>query len=1057
LPGTALFFQIPVKTNTMGLPRWLLTAFSLLFFYVSFSQAICGFDLVQGRKIKEDPIYRQKILNYESNLRKYIQQHPLQSISKTQSNAFRPTPKTLSGPPYVIPVVVHIVTTGGPVGSIYNPTDAQVQGTIAYLNEVYNGTYPGTQGAGNLQIQFVLAQRDPNCNPTNGIDHIDGSGIAGYTSGGVNVQTTVGTDEINVKNLIRWDPTQYYNIWVVDKIDGNDGTSGTFVAGYAYFPGGDPNYDGTVLLATQMIAGQKTLPHELGHGFNLYHPFQNPADPTSSTCPINANCNTDGDQICDTDPITEPINFVCRTGTINPCTGTVYTINTESNYMNYTNCSTLFTADQNTRMLASAASPDRVSLTTSLGGTAPDAGSTQCIPKIDFELANDQVTEATTVTTGCRAYTDYTYNMVIGNLPSAATTATLAVISGTATEGMDFDITTNGNFSSPSKTINFPAGSTSSQSFTVRIYDDASVEGTESFTLGFSVNNGGGNAVAGDGRSTLTITINDNDVAPYGPVNTTKSIGSSLGLLLSPFAAANSKQKSQILYYASELSSVGIAAGNILGLALNLSKNSGSAFVYNSLTIKIGSTVHASLYNGSTEFPLSDASFTTVYSANYTSISGWNNFTFTTPFVWDGSSNLVVEICYDDGVATDQTDNTEAYTDGSANSNYVFQSGINCGGSFSSFSLYNSGFKPIVEFIYADPGTQVQTLVNSSRQQYLGPNADIYFYDQTNNQLMARIQNLSNFNYDCTQVIIDRAGTGTTPFWNNNPADNLMDKTFHVIPTNNNASGSYIITLYYTQAEINGWQTATGQSVSNIQLAKVPSQISNTTPANPTGAGVVTQGNPTVSTLGTNTALTYNFTNGFSGFGAGVFGVALPIELLSFEGQLKDHFANLQWTTSIEVNSKTFEIERSYDDSIFSSIGTIPAAGTSATQRNYSFKDPDIAQAMNYYRLKEIDMDGNFQYSKQILLQQSSAAYDYRVISNPFLDQVIIEFGQPQTGKIITRLLDITGRQMIRQVNEGSALTIIHMDVSNIHLSSGVYLLEIQYNNEVHAERVIKQ
>jgi hypothetical protein len=1041
----------------MGLPRLLLTAFSSLFFYISFSQAICGFDEVQGRKMRQDPIYRQKILNYESNLRKYILQHPLQPISKTQTNSIRPIPKTLSGPPYVIPVVVHVVTTGAAVGSIYNPTDAQVQGAIAYLNAVYNGTYPGTQGAGNLQIQFVLAQRDPNCNPTNGIDHIDGSAIAGYSSEGVNVQSTLGTDEINVKNLIRWDPTQYYNIWVVDKIDGNDGTSGTFIAGYAYFPGGDPNYDGTVLLATQMIAGQKTLPHELGHGFNLYHPFQNPADPTSATCPSNTSCSTDGDQICDTDPITEPINFVCRTGSTNACTGTAYTINTESNYMNYTDCNTLFTTDQNTRMLASAASPDRISLTTSLGGTAPDAGTTQCIPKIDFELANDQVTEATAATTGCRAYTDYTYNMVIGNLPSSATTATLSVISGTATEGLDFDISTNGNFTSPSKTLSFPAGSASSQSFTVRIYDDASVEGTETFTLGFTVNNGGGNAVAGDGRSTLTITINDNDVAPYGPVNSTKSIGSSLGLLQSPFAAANSKQKSQIFYYASELSSVGIAAGNILGMALNLSKNSGAAFVYNSLTIKIGSTVHASLYNSTTEFPLSDASFTTVYSANYTSSSGWNNFTFTTPFVWDGTSNIVVEICYDDGASTDLTDNAEAYTDGSSNSNYVFQSGINCGGSFSSFSLYNSGFKPIVQFIYADPGTQVQTLLNSSRQEYLGPNADVYFYDQTNNKLMARIQNLSNFNYGCTQVIIDRAGTGTTPFWNNNTSDNLLDKTFHVLPTNNNPSGSYIITLYYTQAEINGWQTATGQSVSNIQLAKVPTQISNTTPANPTGAGVVTQGNPAVGTLGTNTALSYNFTNGFSGFGAGVFGVALPIELLSFEGQLKDRFADLDWTTSIEVNSRSFEIERSYDDSIFSSIGSVPAAGTSSGNRNYFFKDPDIAQPLNYYRLKEIDMDGNFQYSKQILLQQGPGTFAYKILSNPFQDVLTIEFGQPQSGKITTRLLDISGRELIRQENQGTDLSLINMDVSRAHLSSGLYLLEIRYNNEVHAQRVIKQ
>ena len=144
---------------------------------------------------------------------------------------------------------------------------------------------------------------------------------------------------------MRWDPTQYYNIWVVDKIDGADGTSGQFIAGFAYFPGGDPNYDGIIMLATQMITGQKTLPHEIGHAFNLYHPFQGSTDVT--VCPANANCNTDGDLVCDTDPISYNqtggiVDFTCRTGT-NSCTGTAYSSNTESNYMNYTFCYTLFT------------------------------------------------------------------------------------------------------------------------------------------------------------------------------------------------------------------------------------------------------------------------------------------------------------------------------------------------------------------------------------------------------------------------------------------------------------------------------------------------------------------------------------------------------------------------------------------------------------------------------------------------------------------------------------------------------------------------------------------
>ena len=155
-----------------------------------------------------------------------------------------------------------------------------------------------------------------------------------------------------------------------------------------------------------------------------------------------------------------------------------------------------------------------------------------------------------------------------------------------------------------------------------------------------------------------------------------------------------------------------------------------------------------------------------------------------------------------------------------------------------------------------------------------------------------------------------------------------MDKTFHVIPTTNNPAGSYNITLYYTQAEINGWQTATTQTLSNIQLVKVTGQISSVTPAAPAGGGTMVTGAPAISSLGTNTALTYNFTTGFSGFGAGVPGSSpLPISLLSFDGHLRDNTVQLNWATSQEEDSKLFGVERCLATArSFVNIGNVPAA-----------------------------------------------------------------------------------------------------------------------------------
>jgi trimeric autotransporter adhesin len=125
-------------------------------------------------------------------------------------------------------------------------------------------------------------------------------------------------------------------------------------------------------------------------------------------------------------------------------------------------------------------------------------------------------TEATAATTGCRNYTDYTLNMHIDNAPVGAANVTLSIAGGaTATQGIDYDFTTNGNFAVPSTVITFPNGSTADQPITIRVYDDAEVESVtpEFFTFNYSIG-GGTNAVAAPSSSSYTVYMGDNDVAP---------------------------------------------------------------------------------------------------------------------------------------------------------------------------------------------------------------------------------------------------------------------------------------------------------------------------------------------------------------------------------------------------------------------------------------------------------------------------------------------------------------------------------------------------------------
>lgn len=1033
-------------------PKLLLLSFLLLICFspVALAQQMpsCGFDVLHQKEMKNNPAYRKAVLQHEQFAKDYMLRHSARGMGGQSA--------------IIMPVVIHIVHTGDVLGSIYNPTDAQIQNVMTYLNQVYAGTYYG-QGVGDLGVQFALAQRDPNCNPTNGINHINGSSLTGYTANGVNFSNTNGTDQHDLKNFIRWDPTRYCNVWVVNKIDGIDGYQGGGTGGFAYFPF-DPTIDGVVVRAHEMQVGISTLPHEMGHTFTLYHPFEGSTGPTSNICPPNGD---PGDMVSDTDPVTNP-NFFDpeRTGP-NPCTvppNQPYTSNTERNIMSYVFTPTLFTAGQKTRLQAGAADPNRVNQENSLGNIAPSQGATTCPPKIDFELSEYQVTEVTAGTTsvsGCaRNYKDYSFNLLIGNNPSAAATATLTA-SGTAQEGVDFDITTNGNFTTPSKIITFPAGANAAKAFTVRIYDDAIVESTETLTLGFTVNSGGGNAVAGDGRTNLNLTIFDNDTAPYASSNTSYTLNGTFNFSATvPFAGNTNQLKSQQLYKASELTAAGLTAGNLVALSVDLIKSTASTFKYKSFTIKLKQTTQTALfdYTSSTGSPVADAGFTTVYSADYFSVNGTNTFNFSTPFAWDGTSSIAVDICYDNGGVTDpNNDAVNFYSDdySADNASFVYQNSV-CGAAFSTFTYYNNDYKPVITFIRNNPGTVVQDALNSSKQEYLGPNADVYFYDQTSGDLLARVKNLSAFNYGCTQVIIDRAGTSSVQFWNNSTPNYLMNKTFHILPTTNNPSGQYEATFYYTPAEVNGWQTATGQSFSSIQLVKVPGQIMSVTPANPNAAGPPLVVVPARGTLGTNYSLDYTFSNGFSGFGAGVVGLALPVHLLDFTGRLENNTAVLSWQTAEEINSSVFEIERSYDGQVFSKIGTVAAAGNSSATNNYSYTDRYITQKINYYRLKMIDKDGHFEYSTTILLNSTFNTLPFSILTNPVHNSLDMQFGNIPGGHTEIRLLDITGRLLQRWTETVDAGQRIRIPL-NGSISQGIYTVQVVQGNNQFVGKIIKE
>jgi hypothetical protein len=846
--------------------KFFLFSLACIIYVVSSAQNICGFEKIHNHNMRNNPAYAEKMSAFEARLK------VLRDINLRSSECIPCKCDTLKVPD-TIPVVVHIVHTGDTIGSIYNPSDQQIFDAVKYLNDVYSGTFSGVQGVGDMKVRFVLAKRDPFCNPTNGIVRVNGSVVNGYVSAGVNVNSgQPGVAEESIKNLSRWDSKKYYNIWVVNRIDGADGTSGGFVGGYAYFPAIDSVLDGTVLLATQMKRSNKTLPHELGHALFLYHPFH----PTESSCPPSDPAQ--GDRCADTDPITASQS--ARSGE-NPCNGLNYSINTERNFMAYTQIFTLFTPNQKSRA-CNALYQFRAGLTQS-EGRIPTSQQPACAAKVNFQTSLTSVRETTNQSNGCLGYRDYTIPVNLSNLLQNETLVEVLPDGGTALNGVDYQIFTQGNLVTPGNVLKFPQGSLNSQSLVLRVFDDADLENEEEISL--KLNSLSNDLSVGEAAPKIIIKLTDNDLPPVFPnaSNLFFSVGQSNITLVSqtsplPFAGAVDKNRLQVLYLASELRTAGLKPGVIEGLSINVSTKRSSR-PYDNFRVALGHTTLSAL---GSQF-VSNSTLSTVYSGSYTTQKGDNFIIFSTPFTWDGTSNIIVQICYDNQGFSSLNDYVLGQSRSSTATFSLTAAGIGSAEACTLTPSYNATSRPFIVFLRKNPGNPVANSIVSS-ESYLGPNADVYFYDTTG-LILARIRNLSSFDYGCTKLEVDRIGSAAQDFWYTEPNKRLTQKTFKVTPTNVNPGGNYEISLYYTGTEKTGFEQTTGINWSSVSMVKSDGPISAISPSNQQFASVTVNNNVSIGTFGTDYLVTSTFTNGFSGFAVGSpSGTTSVTDLQSLQG-----------------------------------------------------------------------------------------------------------------------------------------------------------------------------
>ena len=308
-----------------------ITLFTLLF-------VLAAFMSVKNMAQKQKHDHKCGNTEMKKHLDKILSKDPLLQHSFEQAKDRLKTNrvKSIRSEPYIIPIVFHIIHNYG----VENISDAKVYEALDIINEDYSATNSDfndlksefTSVAGNPNVIFKLAQKDPDGNPTTGITRT----VSNLTVNG-------SWDYPEVKRLSSWPREKYLNVWIVRSSNGSNGSA------WAYLPyqvDNDSMYDLDGIIISSWAFGATTqgyhriLTHEIGHVFNLYHTWS-----PWKECGDAEACNED-DEIHDTP------NCSGYYGGCNINHSSCGSLDMIQNYMDYSKCPVAFTNGQIARMHA---------------------------------------------------------------------------------------------------------------------------------------------------------------------------------------------------------------------------------------------------------------------------------------------------------------------------------------------------------------------------------------------------------------------------------------------------------------------------------------------------------------------------------------------------------------------------------------------------------------------------------------------------------------------------------------------------------------------------------
>jgi hypothetical protein len=209
-------------------------------------------------------------------------------------------------------------------------------------------------------------------------------------------------------------------------------------------------------------------------------------------------------------------------------------------------------------------------------------------------------------------------------------------------------------------------------------------------------------------------------------------------------------------------------------------------------------------------------------------------------------------------------------------------------------------------------------------------------------------------------------------------------------------------------------------------------------------------GNPLVDVTGVNNFYPTQLQNGTDRFFS-LTNIALPVELLNFQAEKTKNTVLLTWQTATERDMAYFDVERSDDAQIFKKIGMQKAKGS---RSSYQLTDEHPLSNIGYYRLKMVENDGTFSYSKVVTIERNKGL-TVKAFPNPIQNELSIDVFS-EAKYLDFDVVDVLGRliyQKKEQNTEGSKL----LTINALDWVSGIYFLKVSDGKKVFQQKIVKR